>query len=935
MATINPVLSHNQRAPKAMRTNDAQRKYIDFEELESRFHNPDMKYAPFYWIFSDVALKKEKSEAVQLLVSEAIKQRANPGYLFSCLKERDKPAFLSDEYMDVFEDALKIAEENKTAFSFCDEWTWPTGQAGSNLLDKHPELRAETLHHEVREVMCGQTVHIQESFFTVVAQCEKAKNNGWEHNAPILSSTLDIISYGEAVDWEVPPQTGYWRIYRFQKVPRDLPERWGQCNVNYLDRRLPEAFIEMAHKPYEERFSEHFGKTIPGFFTDHEGDYGWKLAWSDDFENEYQQKKERDIRLWMPLMLHKDVEGKWAKARWDWYDVVSDLHANNFFKGVSDWAAERGLYQTIHFWEENLIMQAVCTGSLFKAQRAVTLPGVDCLGDLGLWVRFFKETQSVCEFDGKRFMAECFGAKGWDMSPVLMKKVANAMTSWGVSHIIPASMAIDRDLRNVVYPHELYGLPFWRYLHHWNDFVRRTSYINSHGRLMADVLVIYPIDSVWAAAGGDIFNAKIQNLLGVGDLINGWRDHKALTEQEAVKATDNGDYIDHVEEVYTNIIKDLDSMNVEFLIADSEYIQAMDVSSEGRLLKDDFSFKAVVLPPVFILSRDVAEKLLTFARQGGEVYIMGEPPTGSPGQGLDDPVLKETMDKLLSLPTVYRAEKSLISYCKPESGLVPKVEFINGEFPLLLQHRQVDGRDFYWLANNTDNKQSAEIKFRGAIGGNSIWNCETGECKPVASISTDGDSITSLVFEPYEGYWLVFDKKAEPLATVPDEKQKHALQTTEINSQWKVYVDLGNQPPVPYPGFIQDLPEAILRENGGIEDSLKWWSEWGVTKFSGFVTYENCFVLPDTSIWLTLSLGKVSHSVEVWLNGRFVGSRLWPAFEFDLSTFAVKGENKLKIIVGNLQCNAAPSQGGFFKDREKPESYEAGLIGPVRIATTS
>ncbi|MFH2067919.1 MAG: glycosyl hydrolase [Candidatus Omnitrophota bacterium] len=921
---------------KNKKTNDGQRKKIVFSELQSHFDEPEIKYAPFEWLTNWEKMTKNDSETLNLLVSESINQRANPGYVFICLKERDRKSFLSPEYLDIFGDALKIAEDNGVALSYCDEWTWPSGQAGGNLLEKHPELRAETLYYEIREVLGGQTIHLDESFFTVAARCE---GGSWKNSAKIISSTLDVISQGPERDWDVPPPpSGYWRIYRFVKRLRNMPEVWGRCNVNYLDRRLPGHFIELAHQPYEERFGEYFGKTIPGFFMDHEGAYGRKLAWSDDFENEYRQKKGRDIRLWMPLMIHKDSEGKWAKARWDWYDVVSDLYADNLLKKVSEWAAERGMYHTIHCWEENLIIQAIYAGSIFKAMRAVSLPGVDCLGDLGLWVRLFKETQSVTEFEGRRFMSECFGAKGWNLSPVLMKKVANSMTTWGVSHVIPAAVAINRDLRKVIYPHELYGMPYWRHLHKWNDFVRRTSYVNSHGHMVPDALIVYPIDSVWAAIGGNIFDANVENLIYEIDTItDGWMEPKALVKQEAGKQTDNAEYIDRVEEIYTGIIKDLDALRVEFLIADSEYIQAMDVSSEGRLTKGDFNFKAVILPPLLILPFKIMEKILSFAQKGGEVYFVGEPPTGSTEHGLPDSRMKEIADKLASLPTVYQVEKSIYPYCRKGSGLEPKVEFLHGDFPLLEQHRRIDGKDFYWLANNTGQKRVSQIKFRGAKGRASIWNCETGKITPVASIEEDGGSVLSLVFEPYEGYWLVFDDSARAVANTPrrekDKNKNYCI--AEVDPTWKIYINTNDQPPAPYPDFIPAIPEKLLMENGGIKDRLKLWSEWDLTKFSGFVTYENHFLLPEKYSSLMLSLGKLSHFVEVWLNDRFVDSRLWPAYEFDISAFTVKGKNKLKIVIGNLLCNVRPSPGGLFQHKEKAEDFNAGLIGPVRIMSES
>ena len=202
---------------------------------------------------------------------------------------------------------------------------------------------------------------------------------------------------------------------------------------------------------------------------------------------------------------------------------------------------------------------------------------------------------------------------------------------------------------------------------------------------------------------------------------------------------------------------------------------------------------------------------------------------------------------------------------------------------------------------------------------------------PAASIEEAGGSILSLVFESYEGYWLVFDDSATAVTDTPGREKDKNYSLAEVSPVWKIYINTEDQPPAPYPGFVPTIPEKLLLENGGIKDRLKLWSEWDLTKFNGLVTYENHFFLPEKYSSVALSLGKASHSVEVWLNDRFVDSRLWPAYEFDISAFTVPGKNKLKIVVGNLLCNVRPSPGGLFQHKEKAEDFNAGLIGPVII----
>jgi hypothetical protein len=920
-----------------MTTHDGQRPATTFRRLAASFREPEMRYAPFSWMFSWEPPSRMDGASLKALTAASIEQRANPGYLFMLPRdaERAKKEFLSDRHFQHLSEALELARSSGTALTFCDEWTWPVGDAAGRVLEQHPELRAQYLHYEIQPVEPGQSVPIDpSSFFTVAARVQD--EGFYSGKARILSDSLKLIGTDGAGEWEVPSGTGHWLVFRFVKRTRHTPPTFGQSLVNPLDRRLPECFIEQALAPLEAKCGADFGGAIPGFFSDNEGDFGWKLAWSDDLESDYIEQKGRDIRLWMPLLLIKDVEGKWAKARWDWFDVVSRLYADNLFKKIDDWATDRGMFHTIHFWEENLILQAFCTGSLFRAMRPISMPGTDCLGLTGHWIRFFKEVQSISEFENRRFMSETAGAAGWSLSPVELKKIANSMTAWGVSHVIPAVLEVDRDMRKVFYPSDLRAQPYWPYLRHWNDFVRRTSFVNSHGHTVPEVLLYYPIDGVWAATGGDIFESNRFDMFTSRDYVHHCIDAEAQLDSKAVRRTDNAEYIDRLEAAYTGAMVDLSARHVEYLIADSDYLAEMTVTAEGRLLRGDFSFKTVILPPCLILPLAVAQKLLEFAERGGNVYLIGGPPSGSAEHGLDDPRMAEVFERLLALGNVRQVGDSLAQLCGTAPGLDRKIDFLNGTFEMLLQHRRIDGRDFYWVANNTGREQQSRIAFRGAAGGAVKWDCEQGEIHLLRTGDSGDSSVLDLGFGPYEGYWVVFDRQAVAQDAVPASGTARSELTVELDGQWSIYMDPDNQPPPYYPGYVPNVPAKLLRDRGGIEDIPRPWSAWSADRFGGYLTYEKTFELPADPKSATLSLGEVTHSAEVWLNGRWVGSRIWPPYRFDLTPFAVKGRNRLRVVVGNLlSCERTLKSNPGYEVPVGEELRDAGLIGPATVSFRS
>ena len=84
----------------------------------------------------------------------------------------------------------------------------------------------------------------------------------------------------------------------------------------------------------------------------------------------------------------------------------------------------------------------------------------------------------------------------------------------------------------------------------------------------------------------------------------------------------------------------------------------------------------------------------------------------------------------------------------------------------------------------------------------------------------------------------------------------------------------------------------------------------------------------------------VGNIAEVWLNGKKVGEKWAPPFEFDISNYVVKDKNTLKVKVTNTWRNQLIYDNSRPKDQKKTwttnppkkndtELEDAGLIGPV------
>ena len=929
--------------------NCGSRRTITFAELQEGFPQPDLIYAPFaFWFWDrpldDPATRKE----MQNMARKMLQQRLNPGYAHARMNmvgEPDLPLnqWLAEEWFETFELVIEEAKKANGYFGFCNDYWWPSGRAAGRVLANNPDMWAVSLYWHTRDVAAGTVVELPASFFTVVAQLDSSislvelhsQRESQKHQATkdsleliphlparIISNSLKVINQEGEFVWQAPP-AGDWRIYSFFKYYHPGVDGG---RLNYLDRRLPGEFIQVAYQPYVKRLGEQFGGTIPGVFADHEGDYGYKLAWSDDLARHYQAKTGVDIRLRMPLLIDTDCEGQFIKARWHWFDAVSDIYTS-FFVETNRWLAERGLYFISNLWEETLMWQASAVGDFFKTQRAFSLPGTDCLGLSVLKPHDFKETQSVAEFENRRFQSEIMGGAGWwGFNPISMKQAANAAITWGVSHIVPHGIFTTRKLEsNPWLPDWFEENPLWPYLHLWTDFVRRACYINSHGQVAADVLLLNPMDSVWGICGPGVFDPAFKSRVP-GPAIQPLPTDKDIPQTLAELKHNsawwtaprmNEWYDQRVREInliYSQAISDLVQHRIEFLIADCHYLRQMTVDG-ASLRREPFTFHTMILPAMILLPLDVMEKILDFARNGGQVYVLASFPNASIENGLNDPLMLALVNQLKQLPTVTFCEKDLVVPLEKQSpGLITQLQFETGSFDLRQQHRQIDGKDFFWLSNNTDSYQEATLFIQKAKGRATRWNCESGELQSIPSKVTSAGSQISLKWQPYEAFWLVFDPAVPATNKRPLQTTKKTILNT-LDGEWHISLNQTIQPPLEHP-----LPPLTLNTfQSGLRSPLKLWEDWGLKDFSGYLDYQIDFTFPDTAGKIMLDLGTVYYVAEVWLNHQRVAARLWPPFQFDITEKVRPGQNRLQIRVGNLVNNSygqhAPS----------------GLPGPVVI----
>ncbi len=117
-------------------------------------------------------------------------------------------------------------------------------------------------------------------------------------------------------------------------------------------------------------------------------------------------------------------------------------------------------------------------------------------------------------------------------------------------------------------------------------------------------------------------------------------------------------------------------------------------------------------------------------------------------------------------------------------------------------------------------------------------------------------------------------------------------------------------------------------------DRLQSWSKWNLAWYCGRVLYRTQVKIPESGPgrrWF-LDLGKVQHYAEVWLNGKLVGTLLWPPYRIELTQHLQEGSNELVLVVSNSLANRFAWD--IWGTRGEGKTEPSGILGPVQLLAT-
>lgn len=729
----------------------------------------------------------------------------------------------------------------------------------------------------------------------------------------------DRLQPGGGLAWDVPE--GDWVIQRFGMVPTgsstyNAEGREGNEGALESDKMSAAASIlhyeGMARKILD-RLSPEGRKGLGFFHID-----SWEVEthlWTGTFVEDFTRLRGYDPRPYLPVLEGLIVGDAETSDRflWDYRRTIGDLDIRNHFQKLADLCHADGVKlsaQAAHGFQANMDAIACLSGVDYPSGEFWFLGRGSPMRDVRNSV---KDASSTVNLYGKPYgLFESFTSgrfpNFWP-APYDMKKVGDMGFAEGVSRMFMHGLWHQPDPSDkppgLMWSAGIHVGPSITWMpdgRAFFDYISRCQYLLQTGVAAKDVLYFY---------GDGMPNITPKRDELVASLPLG-RDYDAT-----------------------------DARTLRELVGVKDGILTVPHGSTYQLL---------VLPPVGSMLPETLEVIARLVREGATV--VGSKPLRSPslaGQPEADRKVQELADelwgenpgadgsKMTGQGTVHWGRDLATVFGK--LGIPPQVEVLPANESLKSLHRRTtDGRDIYFLANQSDNIFDADILFRSPEGQAQLWQPDDGSIAALPDTPREnGRARVRLKLPPWGSSFVVFGQQDSALPPAAEMGGGGEVRTIPLDGPWEVSFEEN-----------RGAPRQVTF------DTLRSWTSHdqpGIKFFSGYGTYRKTFLFPTdpapSKMRVVLDLGGVGDVARVRVNGQDFGTLWKPPYRLDISRAVKPGNNDLEVAVVNTWVNRligddqAPPENAVANTQQRKaiplsdlEKHPSGLLGPVLLVVT-
>jgi hypothetical protein len=599
-----------------------------------------------------------------------------------------------------FTRAVQAAKEAGFSLWLYDEKGYPSGEAGGLVLRGHPEWEAHGLLIADSATESGSiTLDLPPGKSFLVAAF------------PIQAGRVDLARMTNLaaqvrdgkLSWQAPG--GRWhlmavtesRLFEGTHASMSLADHIPYPNL--LDPEPVARFLNLTHDAYARRLGNDLGKSFVSTFTDEPSLMSLflrpmpyrVLPWSSNLAVEFAKRRGRALEPLVPALV-VDADPTTGRARYEYWQTVGELVSESYFGQIQQWCEKHHVLSGGHLlMEENLVNQVPLYGDFFRCLRRLDAPSIDCLTSLPEQVPWFiarlassaaeleNRTVTMCETSdhAQRYRPAGDQRQVRTVNEQEIRGTCNRLIVGGIDTITSYYSFAGLS------PEQLRRL---------NDWVGRCCTAVKGGHQVADIAVLYPVESVWPR-----FTPS---------------RHYANDCSSAAR----------VETVFHDASETLYGAGRDFTYIDSKTLLDAKVE-KGVLVHGNLRWRVVVLPSADTLPLEAWENLSGFVRAGGVLIALATLPANSE---TDFPSARvQTISR-----EIFGVPGEQIHVLTNASGgggifvpggsagllpmilngvLEPDLKLARSRSPLRYSHRRIEGREVYFVINDSSKPCAEEI----------------------------------------------------------------------------------------------------------------------------------------------------------------------------------------------------------------------------------
>jgi hypothetical protein len=548
-----------------------------------------------FWFWNDTLTAGEIRRQVAEMAVKGVR-----GFFIHPRQGLGQP-YLSEAFFEMVDVAIAAAQTHGMLVHLYDEYPYPSGVAGGEVVQGTPEYRATRLVHRTFDLEghLGEPVRVELPPGLVLACVAYPLVDGspdWSRGQDLRSSAGMVLAHDSYNEMGL---TRYNRKRYFASEPTPvletpLPPGPHRLHVSvqaevvehkywdhFVDVLNPEAvarFIALTHERYAARYGEEFGRTLVSIFVDETAP-----GWSGQLPAAFEAEVGYDLRQQLPA-LQDPTHPDHTRVAFDFGTFRYRRFCQSFEAQVSAWCREHGLAYSGE-------KPSVRLSQLRYMDIPGCEPGHTKVGAQPDWLQArlrsnAKATAGAAYFYGKSgALCECYHSTGWSATLQDAKAIADGLLLAGIRYLVPHGFFYSTHglKKHDAPPTFFYQMPFWPFFGALSAYIDRVGAAFEETYIDAEIVLIDPGSGL------------------------------PMHEDPAAHP-----YLAAYEQLLWALLR----AHLDYHIVDTDILAAGELR-EGRVVLRDVAARVVILPAMPVVEPPLQDWLAHFAAAGGTIVHCG------------------------------------------------------------------------------------------------------------------------------------------------------------------------------------------------------------------------------------------------------------------------------------------------------------------------